>query len=876
MAPMLGINWPPDQVFPSFGTVGPLDVVKMQGQAPDVLLLAVTLEGIVNRTQPRIYLSDGGDSDKLWQAELHVATTAVTDPLTLVTKYRSEVKGIVIYDDTLADTINLATTIAGVEGGVVASPALAAKLGAAPYNLPTIADLRTNHFASKLDVYQYELDHYATKTSHRLIIGLTPSIVDHLRDYAVANKAFAVWLDPRDAAEKQMLAKFLSLLPPNSPYLGWWLDEPTGVQFASTYGVPVYAADWSLNLTVLGGSARGSKPPQAPPPPKLENKVYVAIFMSDGDNLQEDEGLVPLKWADSARGSVPIAWTLNPALVDVGPVMLRYYQRTATLNDVLVSGPSGLGYTYPQAWPGGTFDQYAKVSGAYTAAAGFRVITLWNNGADLSQANAKAYSTHAPGLVGMTIQDSTTALQIIDGWLPIQRMALSYGDNETILEGGIDNQLKNFNGTAPLFVAVQGNMNMGTIQPTAFQHVQDHYANNTNVVFVRADHFFQLLLRNSAPPAHRVFSGDYNGDGKTDALMYYSGDGNWWMGLSDGSQLSWHNAGNTAGFGNLLDGGHAFYQGDFNHDGKADVLFYFSGDGNWWLGSSDGNMLTWKVIGNNNSLGNVVDGKHRVSTGDYNNDGKTDVLVYNSGDGNWSMGISDGSALTWSSAGNTGGFGNLLDGSHALYDGDFDGDGKADVLFYYNGDQNLWLGRSNGSALSWSGVGNTTNFGNLIDRSHRLVAGDFNGDHKTDLLFYYAGDGNWWLGGSTGNGFTWTQAASTAAMGNFIDWNHRWYTGDFDHDGKLDVLAQDSGSGDWWIGRCDGTALTWTNAGNTNSFGDVADFGHIVLQGDFNNDGKADVMFYNGGDSNWWLGQSDGKKLDWHMAGTTGFGDLTH
>jgi hypothetical protein len=51
MAPVVGINWPPDQVFPSFAPVGPLDVVIMPGHAADVLTLAVTLEGIVNRTR---------------------------------------------------------------------------------------------------------------------------------------------------------------------------------------------------------------------------------------------------------------------------------------------------------------------------------------------------------------------------------------------------------------------------------------------------------------------------------------------------------------------------------------------------------------------------------------------------------------------------------------------------------------------------------------------------------------------------------------------------------------------------------------------------------------------------------------------------------
>jgi hypothetical protein len=499
----MGINWPPGQIFPIFAAPGVLDVVQSGGRAVDMISLIVTLQGTVNKTQPRIFVDDGGSSTRLWLKELHAATNAVSDPLTLVTKYRTEIAGIVIDDAALADTLDLATTIAGQKGGIVASPSLATTLAAAPYSLPVLADLRTNHFTTKLAVYQYELDHYAAGANHRLIIGLTPAIPGHLRDYAVATGAMTVWLDPTIAAEAALLDSFLNLLPPNSPYMGWWTSEGAGVQQAARHGVPVFAADFSMNLTVLGGSPRASTPPPAPPPPPLENKLYVAIFMSDGDNLQEDEGLVPAKWSDASRGSVPISWTLSPALVDVAPVILRYFQRTATANDVLVSGPSGLGYTYPEAWPSTSmFDEYTAVSGRYLSAAGFRVVTVWNYRADLSAANAQSYATNAPALLGLTTQEEPTPRRFV-GSLPIDRFAVTYASTEADLEAGIDFVIKNFyDGTKPVFAAVQGNMNSPNIQPTAFAATQNHYGANANVRFVRGDHYFQLLSRANAPDAH--------------------------------------------------------------------------------------------------------------------------------------------------------------------------------------------------------------------------------------------------------------------------------------------------------------------------------------------------------------------------------------
>ena len=874
--PHEGISWPDAQQFPTFAVVGPLDVTTAVGRAPDMATLLVTLQGVVNRKVPRIYVPHGGTADELWLHELGVATTVVDDPLALVAKYKDELAGVVIYDDALPDTLNLATTIAGLRNAVVSSPALAATLTGAPYGLPVVADLRGNHFTSRLAVYQYELDNFASSCNHRMIIGLTPGIPGNLRDYAVATRSMMVWLDPGVPAERALLDRFLSLLPPNSPYLGWWPDEGAGVNIAASHGVPVYAADWSRNLTVLGGSARGRAPmPVAPPPPPLENKLYVAIFMSDGDNLQEDQGLIPLKWAHGRRGEVPIAWTISPALVDVAPVILRYFQRTATDRDVLVSGPSGLGYTYPARWPGNTFVDYARQSGAYMEAAGLTIATLWNDRVELTDDQARAYVDHVPGLAGLTIQDTATPLRMIDDRVPLVRMDLSYGDTAAILERGVDEARNGFVGAAPRFVAIQGNMNMGTIHPDAFHEVQEHYAADTRIVFVRPDHYFQLMVAANRRPGHVLLDGDWNGDGKADQAFYYGGNGDWWFGLSDGATLTWHRAGNTGDIGNWTDGRHAFYTGDIDGDHKTDAIVYDGNDQRWRIGRSDGDALTWRLLSPGNGVANLLDGRHRVSIGDYDGDGKSDVLVYSAADGSWRLGAADGGALTWRLLGNTGGFGDLLDGSHAFFDGDWNGDGRRDVLFFYNGDGNWWMGVSSGTALSWHLAGNGNSFGNLIDRSHRVLVGDWNGDRRSDLLFHYNGDDNWWMGIGDGDGFAWHLAAQTSHDVDLLDLRHRIYVGDHDGDGRSDVLVYDSGRGDWSVGRSNGSELTWQTFDNSRDLGDLADRSRRLVLGDFDGDRRTDALIYYKGDGNWWLRRAAPTPIGWRQAGnTSGFGNL--
>jgi len=92
---------------------------------------------------------------------------------------------------------------------------------------------------------------------------------------------------------------------------------------------------------------------------------------------------------------------------------------------------------------------------------------------------------------------------------------------------------------------------------------------------------------------------------------------------------------------------------------------------------------------------------------------------------------------------NTAGFGSLLDGQHVFWTGDFSGAGHSEVLFYYAGDHNWWL--RDFKAANWRLVDNTAGFGNLLDAQVQFWIGDFTGAGHSEVLFYYGGDSNWWL-----------------------------------------------------------------------------------------------------------------------------------
>jgi Ca2+-binding RTX toxin-like protein len=179
--------------------------------------------------------------------------------------------------------------------------------------------------------------------------------------------------------------------------------------------------------------------------------------------------------------------------------------------------------------------------------------------------------------------------------------------------------------------------------------------------------------------------------------------------------------------------------------------------------------------------------------------------------------------------------------------GDVDGDGKADLVWRRAdgtvaidptaGDPNALATPSGGGASDWYAVGNEW---------HIKAGSDFNGDHKTDLL-WRADDGTvaeWQLNG--------TQILSSTAFGNVgLEWSIA-ATGDFNGDGKSDILWRNA----------DGSVAEWQLNGSqiqlNAGLGNVGAEWHIVSAADFNGDGKSDILWQ----------ADDGSIAEWQMNGT--------
>ncbi|HWF45830.1 MAG TPA: hypothetical protein VG168_02400, partial [Bryobacteraceae bacterium] len=317
----------------------------------------------------------------------------------------------------------------------------------------------------------------------------------NLRDYIVATQALVFWLDPLQPGEADLFAQILQKVAPDTPYLGWFVGghEDPGVTLCSQNGVVVCAADFLNNATVLGGVPASIRPWQPPVTmPSLENKVYVTLTMSEGDNMQYDEHRLRSIWDDPNRGKVPTNWSINPLLLDAAPAMLNYYQTTQTANDFMVAGPSGAGYTYPGDWPAADLPSFTERTGSYMQRTGMDVIYTLNrnNGTniDFTDAVAQQYVEHVRllGLLGNWISQSQLSTP---AGLPVMtQVGIS-----TIAQGqaALASATQGWNGSSPLFVAL--GVLAWNMAPTDVNNFVSSLASQYEVV--RADVFFELLRK---------------------------------------------------------------------------------------------------------------------------------------------------------------------------------------------------------------------------------------------------------------------------------------------------------------------------------------------------------------------------------------------
>lgn len=375
----------------------------------DEAMAVSCLQGILNREGPVIYVSPSTNiqpdywlqqfaSPGGWLSGIKMDTLKTADELFALAG--NKIKGAVIWDTAVAASVNVATTIAGVEDAVVMSPSFAKKY-LHKWRLPIIKDLRGMFTgavtgSAKNDAYRWAIKNYLGKGlcyTHRVFLsedaysarakGDIGYVVT--RDWAVHKGSFVYDLSPwgdeqpqddpgqplgtdletykmmlgellRQTGGKEMteIAGFFAFSKysnmPDHP--SKHKDVPT--EWESVFLMSPYNCYQNTSTSYCFNQSFHSQAPvkdlrQHRPSveKKLKNKTYICILMADYDSGTALYEFLYKHWDDKQRGKIPFIWGINPNLIETYPDIIAHFYNTATENDYFGSDASAAGYANP-------------------------------------------------------------------------------------------------------------------------------------------------------------------------------------------------------------------------------------------------------------------------------------------------------------------------------------------------------------------------------------------------------------------------------------------------------------------------------------------------------------------------------------------------
>lgn len=419
---------PPTQSpFPTFPMGSLLHAARMDPNANlSMRLLMTSLQGLVNRVSVELYLDVpagvAGNTSRMlsYIAGRYNLTTDLISAPAAIDAYVRRAAGLIVYDPSRPESIDIGTVMAAQQNAVLVGPDLSGWL-AARYGLPVLFDYARRGDWTALDAigaYDRALREMYP-SSYPYLLAILPPDRWAIRDYLVQTGTFVFYLTQGILAspfETAATMRILQTAPRGIPILGWFnsptlTEENSFIQMASGAGKFMIGVQDVPNLSVLTALGRKETHHQvsstAIPTPVLEDKTYVVLAVPDGDNLDFVTGRMWDLWSEAARGNVPLAWSLNPLLVDLAPPLLDMYYDSGTSRDQFIAAPSGAGYLYPDYTGPGDLPPFVNFTKRYLSAADMDIVWLLN-------AFAASEIPYSPGSLSTYVDGSRPGGIVLD------------------------------------------------------------------------------------------------------------------------------------------------------------------------------------------------------------------------------------------------------------------------------------------------------------------------------------------------------------------------------------------------------------------------------------------------------------------------------
>jgi RHS repeat-associated protein len=227
--------------------------------------------------------------------------------------------------------------------------------------------------------------------------------------------------------------------------------------------------------------------------------------------------------------------------------------------------------------------------------------------------------------------------------------------------------------------------------------------------------------------------------------------------------------------------------GDFDGNSSSDIACQVQG-GSWSIALSTGHGWTVMLL-NGPNVGTPVSNQCRV--GDYDRDGRDDLLCYSGSKGIWHRML--GSDAGWGASAFIGGPAPGLPIGRQCLQGDFNADGRADLACYTTVRDEWHVVYATDDGFT----GEMLHGPIVPDVGARCVAIDYDADTRSDIVCYSGAGSEWKLWRSAANGWSLSSIKGPVAGTPISD---RCFLGQFNADLRPDTLCFTGVKNLWHLG----------------------------------------------------------------------------
>lgn len=528
---VLAVVFPRASSTPS-STISYIDIT---GQSFSDVFMITSLQGNINRTQPRIYVISPplidkppvftGKTGQYWLDKLAGYTkTQYTDKYQMVKDFASSLSGCVIYDpaifnytgnvkqfqpsdDNLAK-LNVTAMLCARHNAIALTAAQRNTLiNDYGVNLTILADTTTSTFSNWVNCYNYALNNLASYMRNDITAHNAHFLLADM-DYIIAQKIFTYNRVLNATSEQAGIEdQILDLCSSNTPVIGVWhlhQDEGGLVAEITNHGRFFTVTYESWNLSWTTGLPPASIPNQYKRSLTLDNnKVYISFNVTEGDNHSFLFHTLPVLYDQSERTSYPIGFEGLNTMNELSPNIASYLYDNLNNSSNIITSVSGVGYTNP-IMPAAYRDTFFNLTNSYMSSMKTAIVkTMWNN-MEMALPYADISNVYSV-LVGYRGSQMGGGEPTVDG---VKDTSFCYKGKPFFKNYDFShmNDILNYKGPSPAFFSVSA---LGwNVKPEAIKEICDKLP--SNFMIVSPEEMTDLYKQYYNPKFTNITEADFN------------------------------------------------------------------------------------------------------------------------------------------------------------------------------------------------------------------------------------------------------------------------------------------------------------------------------------------------------------------------------